>query len=137
MSPLDPNLNTREQDKFGLKTTGQTAVHVISENEGGSITPSGLSETFKVTTLDVTDTATPLPATALTNRNAMTVINHHASEILYIGDSNVTADLVVGTTSGYQLQAGFEFNIDITDDIILYGRAATGQTIRVQVVEIA
>jgi len=67
----------------------------------------------------------------------MVVHNKSTDEILYVGPSNVTADNVVGTTSGHEIFPGETFAIDIQDDIILYGRAETGKTIRVKITEVA
>jgi len=103
----------------------------------GSVSTSGLTTEIKVTTLDITDTAGALPATALTDRNALSVHNKHATETLYIGPATVTADSSTGTTSGWEVGPGAFVSFDITDSIILYGRAESGQTIQVKITEIA
>lgn len=104
----------------------------------GDFTPQGLNDAIKVTTMDVDDTAgQPLPAVALSGRNSMVVQNKDGVEVLYVGPSNVTADNVIGTTSGHEVNPGETFAIDITDDIILYGRAPAGKTIRIKVTEVA
>lgn len=99
--------------------------------------PSGLRTAGKVTTLDVTTTAAVLPATALTDRNAMSVHNLSTTTTVYIGfDSGVTADAVNGTTSGWELGPGEFFNTDITDGIFLYAIVSTG-TAKVKVMELS
>lgn len=103
----------------------------------GEFTMSGLSEAIRTTTMTVGDTATALPATALANRNSITIVNYSATEILYIGGPTVTADRVIGITSGYEVNPGEGFNLDITEDIVLYGRAESGQSILVKITELA
>lgn len=103
----------------------------------GEFSLTGLSVAIKTTTMNVGDTATAIPATPLTGRNSITIVNYSTTEILYIGNITVTADRVVGITSGYEVNPGEGFNLDITEDIVLYGRAETGQTILIKVTEVA
>jgi len=112
-------------------------VFVYGGTVTGDLTPSGLRTAIRTTTMDVTDVATPLPAIALTSRNAMTVHNKSGVDTLYIGNSNVTADTVIGTTSGLEVNPNDAFNTDITANIILYGIAPAGKTIRVKVTELS
>ena len=103
----------------------------------GELSITGLQIAIRTTTMDVTDVATALPSTALAQRNAITIVNYSAGDILYIGNSDVTADRVNGTTSGYEVNPGEGFNLDITENIVLYGRAAAGKTIKIKVTEVA
>lgn len=103
----------------------------------GSFQPSGLSTAGRNTTLDVTTVAIPLPLSALTGRNALSVRNLDVSTILYVGfDTSLTADSINGTTSGWQVGPNETFNVDIQDDIVLYGIVSSG-TIKIQVQELA
>lgn len=120
-------------DKFALDVSIAGSTGTIS----GEFTPTGLHTAILVTTLDVPDTAVPLPTTAYTGRNSMVVHNKSATDTLYVGPATVTADNVIGTTSGHEVGPGETFAIDIQDDIILYGRAETGKTIRVKITEVA
>ena len=109
----------------------------ISGNIGGSVQISGLSVEGKNTTLEVSTTAIPLPATALTGRNALSVRNLDATTTLYVGFStSLTADSVVGVTSGWQVGPNETYNVDIQDDIVLFGIVTSG-TIKIQVQEFA
>jgi hypothetical protein len=99
-------------------------------------TPSGLKTDFEVTTLSVSTTVLALPATPLLKRNSIIIYNLSTTEILYMGKSSVTADVVDGITSGWQIAPNSYFSTDITDAIILYGVFATG-THKVQVLELA
>lgn len=112
-------------------------VNVIAGAMTGEFTQTGLRTAIKITTMTVGDVATPIPAVPLTGRNSLVVTNYHATEILYVGPSNVTANRVVGTTSGHEVNPGEGFNLDIQDDIILYGRAEAGETILIKVTELA
>ena len=114
------------------------AIRKENANINGDIKPTGLSTALKTTTMNIGDTAVKLPATALANRNAISVHNKDSVETLYIGDSNsVTADSVVGITSGWEIGPQEFINFDITDDIDLYGIAPSGKTILIKVMEIA
>lgn len=99
-------------------------------------TPSGLKIAFRNTTTTLSTTALPLPATALTKRNSIIIYNLSTTEILYIGNSDVTADVVDGITSGWQVAPQSYFSTDITPAITLYGVYATG-THKVQILELA
>ena len=103
----------------------------------GTFTPSGLQNDWIITTLDVGDTETVLPAIPLTDRNTMIITNTSAGDTLYIGPTGVTADNLVGTTSGYEIPPGGQFSIDVTDSIPIYGIAAAGITIRVKIMEVS
>lgn len=144
-------MSGQDVDDHGLQVLSKAALPLTPGNKSqyklrvsvtdgvitGSFTPSGLKIAFLPTVLDVGDTAVPLPTTPLTDRNSMVITNHSATDILYVGNSDVTADLVIGTTSGHQINPGEGWGPDIQDDIVLYGRAETGKTIRVQISEFA
>ncbi len=105
---------------------------------GGEITPSGLNTEGKNTTIDIGDTYAKLPSTPLNDRNALSIHNTSTTDILYIGfDSNVTADNVLGNTSGRQLGTGQVMNFDVTNNVEIYAIAPTGKTIRVHLMELA
>jgi hypothetical protein len=140
--PLSPNINTREADKFALNSDGDTAVRTLSEITSGSVTgtftASGLTIAGRITTVDIGDTATALPAVALSQRNALAIHNTSETDAVYIGYSSaVTADNVLGTTSGWYVGPNENFNIDITESIILYAICETGKTCRVKINEVA
>ena len=103
----------------------------------GTFSPSGLSVDFRITTMNVPDTATAIPAVALADRVAMSITNLDAVEILYLGKITVTADRVLGTTAGWEVGPGESFNVDIADSIVIYGRAEATKTILVKVLEIS
>ena len=128
----------REYQKF-VDTIDGPAVRTVTDLSGMSIdaVPAGLHVAIKITTMLVGDTQSALPATPLSQRNAMVVTNLDLTEILYVGPTGVTADAVVGTTSGHEVNPGEGFQLDIQDDIILYGIAPTGKTIKVKVTELA
>lgn len=133
---LSASARDREYQKF-CEVNGETAVRTCTTIEGGNIdaTPSGLQNSFRTTTMLIGDTAIPIPAAALTDRNSLSIANLDSAETLYIGDINVTADRVVGTTSGWEIGAGETLNFDVKDSIILYGRCETGKSIMVKVLE--
>ena len=134
---LNDNQNKREFDKFGLTSSNLTAVRVLLEDAiTGALQPKGLSTELKNTVLNISTTAAPIPSTALTDRNFIAIRNLSSTETLYIGNSDVVADESVGSTAGWQVGPNETYNVDITNDIILYGRTASG-TIKIQVQELA
>jgi len=90
--------------------------------------------TSKVT-FDVDDNAVALPPSPLAARRRIYVKNlsNGNDDALYIGGADVT------TSNGFPLAKDEEVILDITDDIILYGRtaAAAGSDIDVRLLELA
>lgn len=127
----------RELNKFIEDPSGETAVNTVISGGSVGFTPSGLDKGFRVTTLIVTETAGALPLFPFAERESISIHNKSETQTIFIGNSNVTADTVVGVTSGYELLPGGFFNVDITPDIILYGRTTTGSTAFVKILEIA
>lgn len=103
----------------------------------GEFTPTGLKTSFLPTTFLIGDTASPLPATPLTDRNSIIIYNRSSDYSLFIGNVDVTADSVVGTTSGWEIPKNSYFALDIKDSIILYGIYPLGTSGKVQVLEVA
>lgn len=98
---------------------------------------TGLTKGIKVTTMMVGDIAVGLPAIPFEGRNAISIHNKSETITLYIGPSNVTADSVVGTTSGAEIGPNEFINFDITDNVKIYGRCPVGQEAMVKIMEIA
>ena len=91
--------------------------------QGGTVSsvPSGLKIAGLITPVLLgTGAWSPLPATALTNRNSMAIQNTTADQIRL----NFSAASPAG--EGWIVNPNGEFFIDITDAIVLYGRAVTG-----------
>jgi len=103
----------------------------------GSFTPSGLFTDWVITTMDVGDVAIALPILALTGSNSIIIHNKSATETLYIGKSNVTADTVNGTTSGWEIPKNSYYALDVKNNIVIYGRCETGKTVKVKIMELA
>jgi hypothetical protein len=103
----------------------------------GAFSLSGLNTAIETTVLEIGDTASPIPGTSLTSRNAMSFVNLSETDTLYIGDSDVEANRTVGGKGGWEVLPGETFNIDITDGITLYGISESGKTILVKVLEVA
>lgn len=119
-------------------TPGDTSEYRLRTSGEGVFTPSGLTTGGLITTMDIGDTALSIPATALTSRNHIEIHNKSNTDTVYVGfTSGVTADSVIGTTSGKEILPNSFWNIDITDNILVYGIAETGKTIRIKVVEVA
>jgi hypothetical protein len=130
----------KKSDNPRVQDGKKTAIRVCNDEGGlpvtGEFSLSGLNIDQRNTMLEVTTIATPLPATPLGNRNSIAIRNLSKSEILYIGKSDVEANDDLGTTAGWQVGPDETYNVDITEQIILYGIVETG-TIKVQVRELA
>jgi len=118
--PLRDNINSREYDKFCLTNSGLTAVRTCPE--GGDTQISGLTKEGKITEVTLSSSGwTPLPATPLTDRNAISIQNLSGIEI--------KVQFVSGSTGGYVgvvVADGSERFYNITESIIIYGRATSG-----------
>lgn len=114
-----------------------TGVHSGRISEPLGTTASGLANDFVTTTMNVTDIAAPVPASALSSRVALTITNLDGVETLYLGKSTVTADRAIGTTAGWEVGPNESFNVDISDALVLYGIAEAGKTILIKVLEIS
>lgn len=113
-------------------------VNIIAGSMTGEFTLTGLHIGGRNTTMNVTATATLIPAVAFASRNSITVTNLSLVDTIYIGfDSSVTADSVVGTTSGFPVSPQAGFNLDITTTVPLYAIAESGKTVKIIITELA
>ena len=126
-------LNDRDHNSFTRTDEDYAARRVTGKFDSA---PAGLSKNFKVTTQDITTTASKLPATPLTDRNTLSIHNKSTTDTLFIGEDNtVTADSVDGITSGWEVPPGGVFNTDIKTAIELWGISTA--TIKVKILELA
>lgn len=102
----------------------------LDNQVSGSFTPSGLTTEGKITHLSVGTSWTALPATPLSGRNAIEIVNRGAATIF------IEFDNAVATGNGRPLGAGQSYFIDITDDILVYASTASG-SVSVTTVEVA
>lgn len=113
-------------------------VNILGGTVSGTFTPSGLFTAGKITTMNVTDSAIALPSTPLSGRNSLSLTNLSLTDTLYIGFSTgVTANRTIGINAGWEVGPQEGFNLDIQDDIIIYGITETGKTILIKVMELA
>jgi hypothetical protein len=131
---LTEALNDLEQKKFEVDDNNDVRIRTTST---GTYTPTGLKTGLKITTMEITDVATPIPLAAFNQRNSISIYNKDSVNTVYVGPSNVTADTVIGTTSGWEMDAGSYLNFDITDSIIIYAICESGKTAIIKVLEIA
>ena len=121
---LPESLNTREQGKFVEDGAGNVAVRVLQSN-GGSASTAILQSV-----VSVTDAATKIPATALSNRKHIYIYNS-GSATAYIGS------VTVEDTDGVPLAVGARLTADIGSGVDVYGICSTGLTASVKVIEVA
>jgi hypothetical protein len=131
--PLSRAYEDREYEKFDLNSSGETAVRTISE---GDFSISGLRNGMRITTMEVSNVAVPLPALPLADRNSIIIFNLDETKTLYIGNSDVEANENIGIKAGWQLGPRSYYSTDVTDNIIFYGVVDSG-TIKIQVKEIS
>jgi hypothetical protein len=117
------------------ETANGSAQAVVVENQSP---PAGLEIGFRTTTLSVGDTAVQLPALAFADRKSVSIQNK-GSVILYIGQTNtVTAGATDGSlTDGLEVFPGGFFNIDLANDVDIFGICAAGQSVLVKITEYA
>lgn len=108
----------------------------VANQISGDFSPSGLKIAMRTTTMEVSTIPIPIPAIPLADRNSIEIQNLDDTEILYVGNSDVTADRVLGTTSGKEIDPGSFWSLDVTETIILHGVVASG-TIQIKVTEVA
>ena len=70
-------------------------------------------------TTSVSTTAVPIPATAATGR-IFTMVKNNGASTVYLGDANVTS------SNGMPLEPGDVLSFDLKQEVILYGRTASG-----------
>jgi len=85
---------------------------------------------FATEAVTVSDTATKLPTTILSNRKAISVFNMSATETVYLGNADVT------TANGYPLVTWQGLPWNLGSGAQLYGICAAGKTAEVRVLEI-
>lgn len=107
-------------------------VNIAGGVVSGDFTASGLSTGLKTQAVIIADTATKIPATALADRNGMSV-RVWGNNTVYFGSSTVTV------ANGYPKRQNEEIVIDIKDNaaVELYGICDTGLSCEVRVIEIA
>lgn len=127
--PLSTVICDREFDKFDVTTSGETAVRTLIDGVvNGSFTPSGLNIAGKVTEVTIDNTSwTAIPATALTDRNALGIQNRSGQAIKINYDNTVVGYV------GMEISDGEERQYDITDAITVYAKSQTSSaTINVE-----
>lgn len=131
------NINSLEQYKFFLDSEGNVRVRT-SADVTGTITPSGLQNGGLNTTVLITDTATKLPVTALSDRNSILLKNESQTTYVRLGfDNTVIAELAVGNLTGKKLDPEDEFNVDIKDTVELWAIAPSGESALIQIMELS
>lgn len=120
--PLSTSVCDREMAKFELTDDGLTAVRTTIDGVvNGSFSPSGLKTAGLVTEVTIDDASwTALPASALSNRNALAIQNRSGIEVKINYDNSVVGYV------GMVISDGEERQYDITDAIVVYAKAKTG-----------
>ena len=128
--------NLRDKENASIFKDPSDGLWYRRTTASGTFSPTGLTTELKITTMTIGDTATKIPLSALGDRNALALHNKGAVT-LYIGNSDVTADSAVGTTSGWEVESNSFLNLDIRDTIEIYGRCEAGQSVTVKLMELA
>lgn len=137
MSVDDHGLEAIRKSAHEVTPGNRAEYYLLTKIAEAVFSPSGLSKDYLITVMDVTDVASTVPTAPLVDRNSLIIVNWSMTEKVYIGKSNVTADLVNGTTSGWQIAPLSYFASDVKDSILFYGICEPGKTAKVQVFEVA
>ena len=123
-----------------VTTTTVSAKHgldvaIVAGGVTGTLQPQGLSTALRQKHVTITDVATKIPATALTDRNTMTIRVIGANTV-YLGSSTVVSTLG-HADGGYPKYQNEEFAVDIQASaaVDLYGICETGKTCIVAILE--
>jgi len=118
---LPANLNDRELDKFE-DVSGETVVktRVVSGAITGEFSPSGLINGGLITEVTLnSSTWTALPATPLSDRNALAIQNYSGQDIKINYDNSAVGYV------GVLIKNESERNYDVKDTIIIYAKSST------------
>lgn len=107
-------------------------VSVVAGVVSGSFSQSGLFNGIRTTSMVVTENPSPVPASAFSGRNTIS-IRVMGNSAVYFGGLTVTA------ANGYPKLYLEELAMDIKDDmaVLLYAVCASGQTSEIRIIEIA
>ena len=137
-----------EVNEHGLEVLKRSAIMpddahkwrlAIRTTATGEFSQSGLSKGIKTRCFLVTDVATPIPPTSLSERNTI-LFRNHSSNIVFIGDSNVSATRITGDdTGGYEVDPNSTFTVDIKATTLstLYAICESGKTAICKTMELA
>lgn len=85
----------------------------------GTFQPSGLSREGKITIQSINNSGwTALPASALSGRNALSILNDSGQDVVLNYDNSISGYI------GYPLRNGAERRYDIKDTIVIYAKSA-------------
>ena len=137
---LPNSLCDLEKDKYRESVSGKTCVAVCGDDGAdikADVTFLAPTGPFLITTVSVTSTAAKFPATPLTDRVSLSVRNKGAFTVYFGPAVSVTADTVVGTTSGGEIDANGELNIDLDASEDIFFITESGETAIIKITEIA
>lgn len=98
----------------------------VHAQQSSSVSLEPLDSGLENVVVSVSTTAVALPSTALAGRKSI-IVKNVSSDVVYLGKSDVTADTTAGT-GGFQLQQNATFQADIGENVVLYGRTASGSS---------
>jgi hypothetical protein len=123
---LPCSIKDREYLKFTIDDDGEVCVRVC-----GEFAPKGLNDQGLITEVTLNSaTWTPLPASALLNRNGVGVQNDTSNNIKINFDNTVVGFV------GWKIAKNGELFMDVRDNIIIYAKSQSG-TPTVTIMEIA
>lgn len=125
------NRDDREQDKFVITGSGETAIRVVGDPLGPALPVSGsfdanisgLTVSGRITIVSLDDTAwTLIPATALLNRNSLSVQNQSGNGGTVLWNYTASAP----ATEGFRIEDGGFRAVSVRDSIAVYARMLAG-----------
>ena len=107
------------------------SVKTYTGNEGTREQPNNqlwlgliIRNTLTPNTVTVSTSAVPIPATPLSKRRILSIMNI-STNVVYVGDSAVT------TSNGFPLYPRAVIQINIEDDVVVYGISTGSSELRI------
>lgn len=137
--PIPKSLCDREMDKFCEDSEGRTAVRVCTDNEAINVTGTFVQAAvgpIKITGETVTATSAEFPTAAnQANRAAFSVRNVDASQSVWVVNSTGITKAAAGDDI-WEIGPNETLNLDFDDTNKITLVADTGQSVKIQVLEI-
>lgn len=127
----DENLNTLEKAKFDIDDGNDVIVRTSAK---GTFTVAGMVD-FLVTTQDITDVASELPAIAMAGRKSISIINISGDPVFIGPTSAVSATNDLGTNAGWPISSNGYLNFDLAGIVKIFAIAEAGKTVRLKIKE--
>ena len=139
MGKADPYVAVGPGGKDDLKKLKVDELGHLVTNASGEFSSSGLKKAIRTCKITITDEATKIPVTPLTDRNTISV-RVMGTAWVYFGKATVSVEGDVdGEDAGYPKMQFEEMSVDIKDNpaVEMYAICEAGKSCVVRVIELA